>query len=295
MKLAPIAFFCYNRPEHTRRTLEALSANPEAAQSELYIFADGPKPDATPEQIEKIMAVRKVLREKRWCKEIYFDEAATNRGINDNIAGNITRLFSMHEKAIFIEDDIVTSPGFLSYMNKALELYADNEQVMHIGGYIHPLRPHKLPAETFFLYLTTVWGWASWRRAWQHYSADTVALTAAIIKKGLDRFTFGGTFKFHKHLHVWDVQWYASCYIREGLSLLPRRSLVQNIGNDNSGTHTHRITIFDHAELAPQIEVRPIPVEFSTMAYRELQHFYRWKYGRFRITYFFKRLFSKKR
>jgi len=116
-QLAPIVLFCYNRPWHVEQTLEALSKNELADQSILYIYCDGPKPDATEEQIAKIAEVRQVIRKKQWCKEIHIIENDKNKGLGTSIIDGVSEIIKIYKKVIVLEDDLLTSPFFLDYMN----------------------------------------------------------------------------------------------------------------------------------------------------------------------------------
>ena len=125
--LAPIIVFCYNRPEHLEQTLEALSRNELADQSTLYIYCDGPKEGASEEMHHQIADVRQVARKCQWSKEVHVVEREENVGLKANIVGAVTEIVNKYGRVITLEDDIVTSTGFLRYMNDALELYKDDE------------------------------------------------------------------------------------------------------------------------------------------------------------------------
>ena len=139
MILAPIIVFAYNRPYHLRQTLEALSENDLSDQSNLIIFCDGPKNNASPEQLEAIKEVRSIAHAKKWCKKVIVEESEYNKGLADSIVNGVSSVVEEYGRVIVLEDDIVTSRGFLKYMNDALELYEHDDQVMHISGYMYPL------------------------------------------------------------------------------------------------------------------------------------------------------------
>ena len=147
--LAPIVLFVYNRPWHTEQTLNALMQNELADQSVLYIYADGPKENATEEQLKKIEEVRHVIRTKKWCKEVHIIESEKNKGLADSIINGVTEIVNKYGKVIVLEDDIVTSKGFLKYMNEALELYKEEDKVYHISGYMFPVKGNCL--KPFFI------------------------------------------------------------------------------------------------------------------------------------------------
>jgi hypothetical protein len=241
--LADIALFVFNRPEHTRRTLQALEANPESSSSRLWLFSDGPRHGTG--DAGQVNAVRKVIREHRNFREIVCVEHTENLGLAESIRIGISTVLRESEQVIVLEDDIVTSPGFLRYMNQALQMYATDPSVMNICGYLpETTRYFPLP-ETFFHPIMSCWGWGTWRRAWMHAEWDASSLLERIkLKKGgFYTFDMDGTYPNTEHLRAnlegklktWAIFWVASCFLKNGLSLFPRQSLVDNIGLDGSG------------------------------------------------------------
>jgi len=136
---APVALFVYNRPDHARRTLEALARNRLARETPLFVFSDGPKANATGEERERISATRALVCSRAWTRSVTLIESATNRGLADSIVHGVGEVLSQHDRVIVLEDDIVTSPGFLEFLNRGLELYANEDRVMHLSGYMYPL------------------------------------------------------------------------------------------------------------------------------------------------------------
>jgi acetyltransferase-like isoleucine patch superfamily enzyme len=254
MKCAPIALFVYNRPVHTLQTLEALMINELADQSVLYIYSDGPKNDATPDQRAAIEEVRKLIRTKKWCGEVHIVEAPKNKGLADSIVDGVTSLVETYQKVIVLEDDIVCSAGFLRYMNDALAKYEKEETVMHITGYMYPHQSTSLP-ETFLYPLPYPGGgWATWARAWKYYDGDALALYDYFEKenKWKEFNTAGGKYfqeqltqNIEGKLKTWFVKWHASVMKKHGLTLFPRHSLIFNSGFDSSGEHCGVSSVFD--------------------------------------------------
>jgi len=294
---APIALFVYNRPEHTRATLESLARNRLADRSTLWIFADGPPEAASPELRESIARVRRAIRESRWCRHVEICESPTNRGLAASIIAGVSRVCDEKGRAIVLEDDLETSPGFLEYMNAALDRYSDEPRVHQVSGF--NVRMPLLPpaAATGFLRVTTSWGWATWQTSWRHYDDDAAGLLERVRAKDPVGFDLGGT-SFHLEelernvcgdLRTWAVRWYASVFARDGLALYPRRTLVRNLGFDGSGVHCHDDSSHYHRRLrlAGRIPVRPrIPGE-SPAYLRAMQRHYRamiaqWKGTRLR-------------
>ncbi len=244
--LAPIVLFAYNRPDHVTQTLQALKKNSLADQSTLYIYCDGPKEGSSISEIDRIDQVRSIIRSDQWCKVIHIVERKKNIGLAQSIVTGVTEIINTHGKIIVLEDDIVTSPGFLSYMNEALNLYQSVSQVMHISGYMFPIETKDISYNTFFLKLGTCWGWATWADKWEKLNTDTkssfksvTSLSNSQIKKfdyknnslRLLRNTMLG------HKDSWAIKWYATIFLNDGLGLHPKLSLVQNIGFDGSGTN----------------------------------------------------------
>jgi hypothetical protein len=261
---APVVLFVYNRPEHTRRTLESLMANPPAKETDLYIYADGPKPGEHPEKVE---AVRRIVRERPWCGRVELIEAATNRGLATSILAGVSACLETAERVIVLEDDLELAPGFLEFMNRGLKLYRDEPRVKSISGFL-PELPGAFP-ETLFLRTTSSWGWATWRRAWRELRMDAAALAEEIVRTGkLAEFNLDGGYNYFEQLRqnaegrlrTWAVLWYASIFLAEGLTLHPGRSLVRNIGHDETGTHSRKDARFEMTALAKSVHVEPIEI-----------------------------------
>lgn len=242
---APIALFVYNRPWHTQQTLNALAANEGAGESDLYIFSDGPKKNADPETLEKIREVREIIRSEKRFKKIILAEQEENSGLANSIINGVTKLVNEHGRIIVLEDDLVTSPVFLRFMNESLEEYVDDDRVVCITGYIYPVK-EKLPG-LFFLRGADCWGWATWKRGWEVFEADGKKLLDELEAKNLSHdFDFDGTYPYTQMLREqvegknssWAIRWYASAFLNHQLTLYPGKSLVQNIGVDGSGTHS---------------------------------------------------------
>lgn len=279
--LSPIILFVYNRPWHTQQTVEALQKNELASESVLYIFADGEKPNATDEQKENIAKVRNYIHTISGFKEVHIEEATQNKGLANSVISGVTKVINKYGKVIVVEDDIVTSKGFLKYMNDALDVYQYDENVMHIAGYMYPIKNNRLP-ETFFYPATSCWGWATWKRAWACFNPDAKDLYSQIINKKLtDILNINTIHNFEKQLidnangilHTWFIKWNASVIIKGGYSLYPKLSLVQNIGFDGTGEHCDENNEFYCKKLAQSINVKKRGIKFSNKAINLLKDF----------------------
>jgi hypothetical protein len=238
---APIVLFVYSRPDHVRQTVESLLKNPEAAASDLIVFSDAAR---SADKQDAVQAVREYVSGIEDFRSLTIHCRPQNFGLAKSIIEGVTQVLSDHERIIVLEDDMVTSPHFLTYMNEALDRYADDERVISIHGYVYPVE-QVLP-EAFFLPGADCWGWATWRRGWRLFNPDGQALLDELKRSDMSKaFDFNGAYGYSKMLEgqikgtndSWAVRWYASAFLAGKLTLYPGRSLVHNIGNDSSGTH----------------------------------------------------------
>lgn len=282
--LAPIIVFAYDRPDHLSRTLDALAKNDLASQSDLYIYCDGPKTNAQIEQIERISKNRKVAYGADGFKSVTIIEREKNVGLKANIVGAVTEIVNKYGRVITLEDDIVTSAGFLRYMNDALELYKDDEQVMHISGYMWPHR-YRLPETFFYPVPYPGGGWATWARAWQHYSDDAEALFHYWKDRWNEFNKFGDNYlqkqliaNYKGEMNTWFIKWHAVMLMRGALTLYPGQSLTNNIGFDSLATNCYQTNKFDIDHLAESIKVKRKPIRINRIAANEIYAFYqgRW-------------------
>lgn len=284
--LAPIALFTYNRPSKTEQTLNTLVKNDLANESIVYIYCDGPKNNATEEQKSKIDAVRQIVRRIYSFKEVHIIESDKNKGLANSIIGGVTDIINQYGHIIVLEDDIITSKGFLRYMNDALEFYQTEEKVMHISGYMYP-HCEKLPETFFFNVPYPGGGWATWKRAWEHFNNDADYLYDFFEENNSwDNFNrFGGKylqkqlFSNVKHeIETWFIKWHAVLVKLNGFTLYPCQSLTNNIGFDGTATHCTSMTKFDIKQLAEYIKVQKIPLIESKRAKKIIIRFYQGKF-----------------
>ncbi len=157
MSLAPIVLFVYNRFEHTKKTIEALQNNLLAKESDLYIFSDGAKNETNKSQVDK---VRSYIHQISGFKTINIYESEHNKGLTNSVIAGVSQVMDLHGKAIVVEDDIVTSKYFLTFMNDGLNIYENDDKVALISGYCPPMGKIK---ENFFLEQGSSWGWVHGR------------------------------------------------------------------------------------------------------------------------------------
>lgn len=238
--LAPIVLFVYNRLWHTQQTVEALQKNELAADSDLFIFSDGAK---NTEDQYKVDEVRQYLKTITGFKSVAIEESQQNKGLANSIIHGVTQIVNRFGKIIVLEDDLITSKYFLQYMNNNLVLYYNFNEVISIHGFVYPIKD--LP-ETFFLRGADCWGWATWKRGWDIFEPNGGKLLEKLTEKKLaQEFDFNSTYPYIQMLkeqiagknNSWAIRWYASAFLADKLTLYPGKTLIKNIGYDNSGTH----------------------------------------------------------
>lgn len=260
-KFAPIALFTYCRPWHTQKTVEALLANHESSETDLYIFSDAPKNEKA---IEGVLNTRKYIHTITGFKNVHIIEREKNWGLANSLIDGISKIVNEYGKVIVVEDDIVASPFFLQYMNEGLELYKNDNKVASIHAYVYPTQK-KLP-ETFFIQGADCWGWATWKRAWDIFNSNTQELLDEIVQKKLQRkFDFDYTYPYvdmlknqiNGKVNSWAIRWYASAFLKDMYTLYPGQAMAKQIGMDGVGaTHSGKTDIYN-------VELRMTPISLK--------------------------------
>jgi acetyltransferase-like isoleucine patch superfamily enzyme len=281
--LAPIVLFVYNRPWHTHQTLKALAKNELADQSTLYIFCDGPKPNSTEKELQNIAQTREIIKNKLWCNKINIIESKYNKGLANSIVTGVTEIINKYGKIIVLEDDIRAEKGFLTYMNQMLNIYADNNKVMQINGYMYPTKS-KIKESSLSLKVMACWGWATWDRAWKYYNDNSKELRKNLEKsaKQINKFNIEGHAHFYEQLllnskgelKTWAVKWYASWLFHGGTSIFPSKSLVKNIGHDGSGENCNSNNIYN-TEITNTLKAERVRISENKTVRHEVDVFFK--------------------
>jgi hypothetical protein len=277
--LAPVVFFVFARPEHTRRTLEALAANTLVEQTDLIVYADAPRNES---DIEQVREVRNLVHSVSGFRSVNVIERKNNYGLARNIIEGVTEICDRYGRVIVLEDDIVTAPNFLSFMNATLDRYVDEKRVWHISGWNYPIDEDGL-GDAFFWRVMNCWGWATWSDRWKYFSKDPKRLIQSWDRGKIRRFNLDGTHDFWEQvtandkgkLNTWAIFWYATIFEAGGLCLNPVRSFVRNIGNDGSGENCGKIDPFAIAQVKGRVHEFPDRIEESTLAVHRVQEFYK--------------------
>lgn len=244
---APLLLFVYNRPEHTEKTLRALAANKLVDKTNLYIYSDGPRSD---EDASAVARVRELCSTVTGFASVNISASPSNKGLAKSIISGATERIAIHGKVIVLEDDLVTSPNFLLYMNNALNHYESDPAAFSIGGYTFP--PHSgfaVPPtyhwDTYSINRCCSWGWATWYSRWKRVAWDTKYFAdffqdaeaqkaynqSGPNKTNLLRLCYEGK------LDAWAPRFSYAHFANHMNCLYPVRSLVNNIGLDGSGMH----------------------------------------------------------
>ncbi len=279
-ELAPIVLFVYNRPEHTRSTIEALQKNPEARDSTLYIYSDAAKNQKDDENVGE---VRNYIHQVNGFGDVKVIEREQNLGLANSIIEGVTTLCEHHGRVIVLEDDLVTSPAFLAYMNRALNHYESQKDIWHISGWSYPVEQQAALGDAFFWRAMNCWGWATWRDRWDHFKKDPVRLISTWSEQDIRRFNLDGRINFWKQvvlnhkgqLNTWAIFWYASIFENQGLCLNPSRSYVVNTGHDGSGENCRKA---DHFSSFQELNCKrnlefPTAIKESEIAVQHIQAF----------------------
>ena len=274
----PILLFVYNRLNHTKRTVESLLANQNISQHELIVFSDGPK---TVVDSSSVNQVRDFIATIKGFKSATVHCSNTNKGLSRSIIDGVTQVLKRFDSCIVIEDDLVLSPHFLSFMRDGLSKYSADSRVASIHGYVYPA-DSVLPTN-FFMKGADCWGWGTWKRAWNLFEPDGSKLLEQLKKRGLiNEFDFGGSYAYsgllkkqiERKVDSWAIRWHASIFLENMLTLYPGKSLVHNIGNDRSGTNSGQYNIFDVSLQKSPLPVTDIEVEPSEIGYKAFVEFF---------------------
>jgi len=245
MKTA-VAMIIFNRPDTTKEVFEAIR---QAKPPKLYIISDAPR-EGREEEKKKVAETRSYVEEHvDWECEVIKNYAEANMGCKKRVASGITWLFEKEEAAIILEDDCVPKQEFFRYAQEMLEKYKDDESVYMVSG-TNDLPGYEIKGDYAFSHFASIWGWASWRRAWsEHYDINMAKWPKAREEKRL-RSLFGNALqyklfvrdadKIHAGLvDTWDMQWVFTILDNHGAGITPKGNLIHNIGcGREDATHT---------------------------------------------------------
>jgi len=241
--LAPIVVFVYNRLDHTKQTIKALQKNDLAEKSELYIYSDAAKNE---EAQRDVTDVREYLDKIKGFRQVTIIKREVNWGLAKSIIDGVSKVINEHGKIIVLEDDLITAPSFLLFMNSCLEFYQLEDKIFTISGYSNIEVPKTYKENIYFAHISTSWGWATWKDRWESVNWENDSYLPILndkkllkdIKKkvGNQRIRMLKQ-QMNNKINSWAVRRLFTQIISDKMTVFPRNTLVNNIGFDGSGVH----------------------------------------------------------
>jgi hypothetical protein len=298
--IAPIAFFVFNRPDHTLKTLKALDANRDCYKKDLYIFCDAPR---NTDEVKSTQKVKEIVESFSGFENIHRIYQSKNKGLYKSITGGISQVLENHETVIHLEDDIEVLPEFLTFMNEALVYYKDNPNVCSVSGdSLHKVSlPENYTEDGYFFYRSSSWGMGTWKKYWEEVPWKTLEgdkfLTRKnffkIRKSGDDLLRFWSMHK-KKQIQSWATLWSIYHTLQDNLTLYASKPLLRNIGMDGSGTHCTKNQDYDHLLMMEKKRDYQFPkqIEISPSLKKQMENFEKYPLSRV-IRWFLKEYYRK--
>jgi len=254
-------------------------------KEKVFVFIDGPHSKS---DIEKVIEVNEVA--KSYSTDFEVVASVENRGLSASIFAGIDHVLTSFDRIIVLEDDLVVARNFLNYCNNGLEIYAHDVRIASIQGFTPDVKNMK--DEIYFLRGADCWGWATWKDRWSAIERDSKKLLSEIEQKGLQKsFDLDGAYPYTKMLQrqalgqvdSWAIRWHASMFLQDRLSVYPSDTLIENMGQDGSGTH-QRASFFVPrilSDFLPEFTVDY--VEENIKIRKQLKKFLRKKYGTYSV------------
>ena len=241
----PVALFIFNRPDLTDIVFSEIR---KVRPTKLLIIADGPR-IGNSEDEENCKKTKKITNSIDWPCHVEKNFSDVNMGCKSRISTGIDWVFDQVESAIFLEDDCLPSPDFFKFCERMLSSYYKNPRVMMIGGANYMLGNLKIEHSYYFSRYFSIWGWATWRRAWKSYDIKMSNWTHLKKTNQINLYYKNSLMKQHlvkmfdmaysNQINTWDIQWFYSCLFTNGVAIYPANNLVSNIGVE--GTHTNGV------------------------------------------------------
>jgi hypothetical protein len=240
----PVAFIIFNRPDTTKRVFAEIA---KARPPKLLVIADGPRA-TRPDDAEKCAAARAIIDNVDWDCEVLTNYSDVNMGCKRRVSSGLDWVFDTVDEAIILEDDCLPHPTFFRFCEEMLEKYRDDERIAMISGDNFQFGRKRTEYSYYFSRYPHIWGWASWRRAWENYDVDMKQwpeirdggwledLLGSKVSYLYWKYIFENVYK--GKIDTWDYQWTFSCWIQGALAVIPNVNLVSNIGFGIKAEHT---------------------------------------------------------
>ena len=272
--MEPIIFLIFNRPQMTDRVFARIR---EAQPSQLFVVADGPRADRADDK-EKCEKTRKIVESVDWDCEVFRNFSDINLGCKARVASGISWAFERVDRAIVLEDDCLPDSTFFQFCSELLEYYRDDERIMAISGDNFQFGRKRTKDSYYFSRYPHCWGWATWKRAWRYYDVDMKLWPQAKQENRLKGILYSRTAIGYWHnafqktydgsVDTWDRAWTLTCWLQNGLCILPNANLVSNIGFTAEGTHL----TYEHSPFSCMpTEEMSFPLRHPSMILRNAQ------------------------
>lgn len=240
----PVAFIIFNRPDTTKEVFEQIR---QAKPKKLYLISDAPRAGRE-DDVKKVEETRCFVESNiDWDCQLLTNYATENMGCKNRVSSGISWVLSQEERTIILEDDVVPTQEFFKFCQEMLDIYEKNSRVMMVSG-TNLLQNNKIEDSYTFSCYSSIWGWATWKRAWDKYDID-IKEWPTVHKEGKFKCVQNGlAYLFLKrnmdsvYTHkkdTWDIQWDFCRYYHKGLGIVPAVNMVKNIGFDREdATHT---------------------------------------------------------
>lgn len=234
-ELAPIVLFAYKRLDTLKKTVESLKQNYLAKESDLYVFSDSFK---IPKDIQEIQKIRDFVKSIEGFKSVTVFESEKNKGLAKSIIEGVSEIFVKYENIIVLEDDLVSSPNFLNYMNEALDFYKDDSKIFSIAGFSIPIANVQPDSDVYFTSRSSSWGWATWKDRWLEIDwevdsyqefKENKKLRSYFNRMGSDMSNMLDR-QMQGKINSWAIRWCYHQFKNDLLSVHPFVSKIENIG-----------------------------------------------------------------
>lgn len=278
MDYAPIALFVYNRPAQLVRTLYALRLNVLADKSILHIFSDNGN---------DVSEVREMIKDVKGFMEVHVHLSDYHRGLRGSVITGASMMFRKYDQAIILEDDIITSPNFLTYMNVCLDRFKDNNNIGSVTGYNVIPVPDSYKENVYLSPRPGSWGWATWRDRWYGFRSRW-----PISKKDKVMFNIGGDDLYRMlirqrrgEIDSWAIDWAFHHYKQSMYCVYPCVSKVCNIGIGNGTNCNDSTTIYDvEIDTSDEFDISNAHIQPSDEMIRAFGAFWRYSpYKKFKV------------
>lgn len=249
----PVVFIIFRRPDLTEQVFQVIR---QVQPAMLLVVADGPRNE---EEAVLCHKARAVTEEVDWKCEVLRNYSDVNLGCRKRVSSGLDWAFTQVGEAIMLEDDCLPHISFFSYCQELLERYRYDQRIWCISGINFQDDQYRGDSSYYFSNYTHVWGWASWRRAWQKYDHDLTywpkfrdnQYLTGILDSHLEAHYWQAIFeRFHtlNEPDTWDYAWLFTCWLHRGLTTIPNTNLVSNIGFRDDATHTIGISRYANLE-----------------------------------------------